>query len=44
VFNVVMLYPLFNDAMFGSMHILEFPKGSDDSYEHKAETECQLFL
>jgi hypothetical protein len=26
-----MLYPLFSyDAMFGSMRILEFPKGSDD--------------
>jgi hypothetical protein len=34
-----MLYPLFSyDAMFGSMRILKFPKGSDDLHVHKAET------
>jgi hypothetical protein len=39
VCNAIMLYPLYSyDGMFGSMNILEFPKGSDDLYAHKAET------
>jgi hypothetical protein len=39
VCNVVMLYPLFSyDSMFGSIRMLEFSKGSNDLYAHKAET------
>jgi len=32
------------DTMFESVRILGFPKSMDDSYAHKAEIFCQLYL